>query len=312
MQYTPVQRALLKTERVLLHFFLDAAPATAAELRSETHPVDPARRDELREALHPPVHVTTAGTPAPFRRKLPGEDVNYEAKVLRVLLGTGGEKGLIDREYEQLVVGRGPAEHADPAKTHPLATFEALGKVAQEEVVKVFGRYLDRPPAELKADRPATAHHAAVKGNIHDAFADTEAEVRAVPEPQAVIARNHLVYFVAEQHVDRRGSTRSTTRPRIQRPAANAEAKLLNDVFTRYLAVPANVQKLVEIERNWPGSESPTARQRADLPRGDAGGGPAAPLGRIPGADPRGPAHARVRRRTRSTRRRCQRRASTR
>ena len=256
MQYNPVQRGQLKTERVLLHFFLDAAPATAAELRSKTHPVDPARRDELREALHPAVHVTTAGTSAPFRRKLPGEDVNYEAKVLRVLLGTGGEKGLIDRAYEQLVVGRGPAEHADPAKTHPLATFEALGKVAQEEVVKVFGPYLDRPPTEIKADQPATAHHAAVKGNIHDAFADTEEEVRAFPSLKPIIARNHLVYFVQSNAQIARINAEHDATPNFTDPP-NAEAKLLNDVFTRYLAVPANVKKLVEIVRNWPGSENP-------------------------------------------------------
>ena len=34
-QYAPLRRAMLKTERVILHFFLDAVPATADELRRE-------------------------------------------------------------------------------------------------------------------------------------------------------------------------------------------------------------------------------------------------------------------------------------
>ncbi len=260
-EYEETEKQSLKTERVLLHFFLDAAPATAAELQAGTVPVDPAKRDELREGLHPPLHLTSGGTPAPFRRKLPGEDVNYDEKVFRALTGTPDEKGIIDSQFERLVVGKGKAEHDDPSKVHPLSTFEAIGKVAQEEVVKVFGRYLSKQPPELTAvDRPATPGHAAVKANIHDAFADMERDIKAHPSIKPGVAKNHLLYtFESHPRIAEINAAHDAT-PDFHGDAQvphNTEAKLLAKVMDRVLALPGNLTKLVQIERNWPGSESP-------------------------------------------------------
>jgi hypothetical protein len=267
-RYMVAQLAALKTERVLLHFYLEAAPASRSDLEAGTVPTDPARADELREVLHPPVQVTAAGTPMAFQRKLPGEDVTYDQKVYDVLVGKGGtDKGIVDAEYEDHVVGRGTAEHADPTKTQPLAALEALAKVAQDEVLTVFGRFLDHQPPPLKADQPATAHHAAVRGNIHDLFADVEAQVKAHPGDKPVIAEGHLRWLIESKASIARINTAHNAVPNFNDPP-NAEAKLLKGVIARVLALPGYTKKLVEIERNWPGSESPDRSINVQIFRG--------------------------------------------
>ena len=236
------RRALLKTERVLLHFYRDAVPATADDLRNGTSPTDPSREAELREALRPPTRGTS-GAPA-FVETLPGETLSYEEKVRAQL------PALVQGYYHDMVEGRGRAEHRDPSRTHTLAEFEAIGNVAKEETDHVFGQFYsaaDHPP--LRADRPR------LRGNVHDQFAETERQLRGMTDGQRrAMAKTLLFYFFQSDDWVRRLNHDHDAAPRFdnrERPQ-NDEARALDRVATEFVRTRANVTRLNEIDRNWP------------------------------------------------------------
>jgi hypothetical protein len=250
---------------VILHFFRDAVPATADDLRHGTSPTDPARRAELREALRPPTHGTAAA-PA-FRMTLPGEAQSYEDKV-RTQLPT-----LVQGYYHDLVEGRGRAEHRDPSKTHTLVEFEAIGNVAKTETDAVFGRFYtpaDHPP--LRADRPRR------RGNVHDQFAETERELaRMTGGQRRSTAKSLVFYFFQSDPWVRRLNRDHDAAPSFDdrdRPQ-NDEARALDRVATEFVRGTANVTRLNEIDRNWPAAARPRTREiffqvfRAETPEKD-------------------------------------------
>jgi len=239
---------MLKTERVLLHFFREAVPATAAELRAGTAPTDPARAAELREAMRPPVRKAPSGAVVPFRATLPGETQSYEDK-LRARLPS-----LVDEYYTGLVEGRGRAEHDDPNRVHTLTEFEAIGNVAKDETDKVFGGFYDRKahPA-LRADRPKR------RGNIHDQFEEAEQELRrAGKSGRRDMAKWLLFYFFQSDTWVRRLNRDHDASPSFddKRRPQNDEARSLDKLATEFVATPANVTRLNEIYRNWAGVQS--------------------------------------------------------
>jgi hypothetical protein len=248
---TRAREAMLKTERVILRFFREAVPATTADLRSGTQPSDPARQAEIRDALHPPTHQTTSGA-APFRSILPGESQSYEDKV-RVLVPT-----MVDEYYDQMVTGRGPAEHADPARTHTLVEYEGIGNAAKDEVDDVFGAFYTpaaHPP--LRADRPGR------RGNVHDQFVEKQRELAAMsPAQRADVAKSLLLYFFQSDARIRRLNQDHDATPRFDARDVpqNDEGRALDRVASAFIRTAANVRRLDEIERNWPAEAQPRTR----------------------------------------------------
>jgi hypothetical protein len=250
---------MLRTERVLLHYFRDAVPATAADLTSGTSPSDPARAAEIRDALRPPVRTTASGASA-FRDTLPGESQTYEQKIADLL------PRLVDDQYQRLVVGRGTAEHADPSRVHPLSEFEAISRVSATQTDAVFGRFASRPP--LRADRPGR------RGTIHDRFADMERALRRMtPAQRRENAKQLVLYFFQSRRQVRRINQAHDAAPQFDRSNApsNPEAIALERVATAFVASDAHVVRLNEIDRNWPatalGGEVSVQLFRADTPQ---------------------------------------------
>ena len=244
-------REQLKTERVLLHFFRGAVPTTAADLAGGTSPTAPSRQAELREALRPPTRGP-AGSHT-FRDTLPGESRTYEQKVRDEL------PHLVQRYHDDLVAGHGPAEHADPARTHTLVEFETIGNAAKQETDRAFGAFYSaaaHPP--LRADRPRR------RGNVHDQFAETERSLaRMTPDQRRDVARGLLAYFFQSDDWVRRLNRDHDAAPQFDtagRPQ-NDEARALDRVAGDFVRSAANVTKLDEIERNWPAEARPETRE---------------------------------------------------
>jgi len=228
----------LKTERVILHFQLEAVPASEQALRSGTTATDPARAAELRAALRPEQPPATT-----FRPILPGEQQSYEEKIRAHL------PDLVDEYYQGLVPNHGPAEHADPAQVHQLSEFEAIGNVSKAQTDKVYGRFYDPSthPA-LTGDRPH------VRGNLHDRFAQFQSDFsRMTADDLREWAKFRLFYFFQTDSWVRRLNQRHGATPVFDKdnvPQDDA-ARSLDKVAKEFVAVAANVTRLNEITRNW-------------------------------------------------------------
>ena len=236
----------LKTERVLLHYMRGEVPATEAALRSGTSASDPAQATAIREALAPPVARTARGAREPFVPTLPGESENYQQKL------AGWLPRKVNAEYDRMVEGRGRAEHRDPTRTRPLTDFEAIGRVARAETLQVFGAFFPRPPDEIRADRRG------FRGNIHDQFTDAEREHRRIGRRgRRTEARDLILYFMRSSSWVGRVNRRHNAAPSFDdrtRPQ-NDEARDQLRVAMQFLSTPANIRRLNEIERNYPGSQ---------------------------------------------------------
>jgi Domain of unknown function (DUF4157) len=238
------REAQLKTERVLLHFYRDAIPSTEADLRHDTAPSDPAREAELREALRP--RPRGGGAAPDFQSTLPGESETYEQKVRNEL------PALVQRYHDDLVAGRGPAEHADRSQTHTLLEFEAIGNVAKDETDAVFGQFYsaaDHPA--LVADVPELE----IRGTVHDQFAETEAQLEQMtPDQRIQLAKTLLFYFFQTDDWVRALNRDHDAAPEFDENDApqNDEAIALDTVATEFVQDAGNVTRLNEIDRNWP------------------------------------------------------------
>ncbi len=230
------QRFMLKLEQVLLHFFLTAIPATSADLAMGTSPTDPARQQELREVLRRPASSTTAH----FQDQLPGETDTYTAKLRAAL------PGIVDNVFQHVAAHR-------PPRTHTLTEFEALANVSKDETDKVFG-HLYSPAAHpaFVADTPDA------RGNLHDAFADTQDKQDAMtPDQQTESARQMLTYLLRtedavadlDRHHEARPTFDDTGGP------TNPEATIQDQIARDFVADATNVDHLLAIDRNWDASE---------------------------------------------------------
>jgi hypothetical protein len=234
-EVTRMRADRLRTERVLLHYFHGSIPVTEADLRSGTTPADPARQTELQEALRP----ERSPTATTFNPQLPGETQDYEAKI-RALLPR-----MVDAYYAETVTNR-------PARTHTLAEFEAIGNVSKDETDAVFGQFYSAAahPAFV-ADTPRR------RGNLHDAFAETERELRRMSRPQRrQMARALLFYFFQSNSRIRRINRAHGASPRFDnrsRPQ-NQEARILASIADDFTSTPTRVRRLNEIDRGWDAS----------------------------------------------------------
>jgi hypothetical protein len=234
----------ITVDRALRRLYRDVVGGQTAEtLRERTVAPEatPQQRERVRRSEAPEVRVTP-GTqePVPFQRQLPGEDKDYETKLREAL------PGLIQGYYNSMVVGRGPAEHADPHKTHQLAEFERMANEAKRRTDIVFG-HLARSPA-LRADQPGR------RGNIHDLFADFEARLQNMrPEARHDLARGWVLYMFASNGEVRTLNDRHNASPSFDRNRpVNEEARILSRLADEATDTEEEVRRINEIQRGWP------------------------------------------------------------
>lgn len=212
---------------------------TPASLSAKTTAPTAAEKAEIKEALKPDVKRDVAGNVLAFVSLLPGELKNYEEK-LREFIPV-----MIDNLFTKLVVGKGPAEHADPAKVHSLKELEGIGNVSKRETDAVFGSYKTGPP--LKADT------ATKRGNIHDLWADTQKELAGLTKGQRRSkARQLMFYFFQSNSGIQKINRAHNADPKFS--PSNTEGKALEKLADEFTETDAQVKKLNQIDRGWPAS----------------------------------------------------------
>jgi hypothetical protein len=222
-----------------------ATSDTAASLKSGTVAPTAAQKPLIESAIKPELRTTAAGTVEPFAEDLPGDPKSYTAK-LRTATPT-----LIDEAYKRLVEGRGKAEHDDPSKVHKLSEFERIGNASKRETDKVFGQFKTGPP--LKADTATS------RGNIHDTFTATEANLKGMSPAQKQDMARHLVFYLFQTRpaiadINRLHNADPKFTP--DGKATNQEATDQQLVASESTAMPEQVKRLNEIDRNWPATAS--------------------------------------------------------
>ena len=236
-----------KMDRILQPLFKNIALSdTAADLTAKTVAPDPAVKADILKAMKPEVKTGLGGIPLPFESLLVGEAKSYEDKLRDSM------PSMIQGYYDAMVKDKGPAEHADPAKVHGLPEFERIGKASKDETDDVFGNYYDRAKKpQLKADLPKK------RGNIHDLFADTEANLKKMSKTQKRdMARMLLFYFFQSDDDVRKLNHAHNASPKFdaKNKPLNAEAKVLDKLVTEFTKTDKDVTKLNEIDRGWDAS----------------------------------------------------------
>jgi hypothetical protein len=159
-----------------------------------------------------------------------------------------------------MVVGKGPAEHADPAKVHKLDEFDSIANAAKDEADGVYGPYLTGSHPAFRSDRPPPVG----RGQLHDLFADTQRQLAALgPGAKRLMAKRLVKYFF--QNDD---GIAALNRAHIADPRFNAdekpvnkEAKRLEAVADEWVGSVAHVKQLNEIDRNWDASADPRTHE---------------------------------------------------
>ena len=214
-----------------------------ADLEAATRVPTAAEKAEISSALKPDVKKTKSGKPVPFKPTLSGEKKDYEQK-LRDHMPT-----MIQMYWDRMVKGRGKAEHSDPDKVHDLKKFEEIGGVSKKETDKLFGSYKKGPA--LKADKKRR------RGNIHDLFADTESELKAMDWSQRRHkARQLIYYFFQSNSFVRTLNRKHNASPKFSKRGnpRNDEAKILRKLAREFTRTRKQITELNEIDRGWPAS----------------------------------------------------------
>jgi hypothetical protein len=216
---------------------------TRASLSVNTKIPSAADKVEISQALKPAVKTDVTGVALPFASVLPGEVKSYEEK-LRDLI-----PGMIARYSAIMVAGKGPAEHADPAKVHSLKELEDIGNVSKTETDAVFGDY-NKGPA-LKADTGLA------RGNIHDLWADTEKNLSVLTAGQRLkMAKALMFYFFQSNRRVLAVNRAHNAEPRFTADdkGINLEAKSLEKLADEFTSTAGQVKTLNEIDRGWDAS----------------------------------------------------------
>ncbi len=234
----------LVTDRVLLHFFAGAVPATEADLISVTHPARPKRAQLMKEAL------VSAKPGTVFESQLVGEQEDYETKLTKRM------DTMVAQYYDDLVT-------AAPPRTHALSEFEAMAKLAKDEVDHVFRGFYraeDHPP--FVADQTDPKGKVTKAGTLHDNYASVETDLTGHgPSYRRESAMNMLRYFFVSNRWVRRLNTAHGASPNFDHEGkpTNTEAEILERVGYAYLdATPAdiNIKRINDIDRAWFGKAS--------------------------------------------------------
>jgi len=205
-------------------------------LLAGTKPLSASQEQAARLALTP-----TGKSAEDFLPVIPGKGT-YEVRVRKELTG------YIDKLYRQLVVGKGAAEHADPAKVYPRKKILNIGKLAKKAADSVFKSY--------KVGNELTWNV-----NIADRF---ELEQRAqefmTPQQERKNAKD-LVYDLIQMNATIRQvinkehnakPDRTTPPPGFSSQPAMAEAAILERIAAALTNEPREVKRLNLIDRGWP------------------------------------------------------------
>jgi hypothetical protein len=237
-QLTELRAGSYKIDAILQAVFKDIAIAeTPATLAAKTAVPGADQKAAIRAALKPEVVSDK------FEPVLPGETKNYEDK-LRELLPV-----IIKRYYDEMVAGHGVTEHSDPKKLHELTQFEDIGRVSKNETDKVFGSYKTGP--EIKADRPGR------RGNIHDQFAETEAQLSKMTAPQRRDKARELIFYFFQSDGEVRGlNIDHNASPEFdpKNKPLNEVAGIMEKLADEFTSAEADVVRLNEIDRGWDAS----------------------------------------------------------
>jgi hypothetical protein len=251
-----INRRQQRVDTVMQTAFKDIVETEApATLLAKTHLPNAVEKAEIKTALKPDVR-SVGGVPLPFQRHILGEAKTYDEKI-RILMPT-----MIQGYWDDMVKGKEAAQHSDPTKVHKLDEFDSIANAAKDATDKVFGAYYSaaaHPP--FRSDRPMPVG----RGQLHDLFADTEADLAAMGTvAKRKMAKALVFYFFQsdEEHIGALNRHHNAS-PKFSDTGAplNPEATLLDSIATAWVATAAHVKKLNEIDRNWDASANPVTHE---------------------------------------------------
>ena len=207
---------------------------------------------EIAKALKPDLRLGVGGAPLPFVEHIPGEPKRYGEKISDYM------PPMVAEYYAQMVAGKGPAEHADPTKTHKLDEFDSIANAAKVATDSIFGTYKTGPA--FRSDRPPPIG----RGQLHDLFADTQARLAVMsPAAKRRMAKDLLMYFFQSDRTIGGFNRKHNADPKFN-PAGlplNTEATILNTIANGWVGSAPHVRELNEIDRNWDASADPTTHE---------------------------------------------------
>ena len=195
------------------------------------------QQGEIASALAPPVATGAGGVALPFEPQVNGQ--NYEDRIRQRLLDW------IDSRFQQLVVGRGVAEHNDPAQVHPMARFEEIANAAKDETDQVFGSYARQP-----AFQGPGVHGA---GNLVDRFATMQQQQGAMSPAQRTASAHTFLEWI--MNADRGIRTINDEHHAV--PEQNPALGLITPILNQIAADSTRCQQLLDIDRGWEGAQDP-------------------------------------------------------
>jgi hypothetical protein len=242
-------------DAILQPAFRDIALAeTPASLLPKTHTPAAAEKAEIAKALKPDLQTGAGGAALPFVEKIPPETKSYGQKIEEYM------PEMVKKYYDHIVVGKGPAEHADPAKTHQLDEFDSIAGAARDAVNAVYGPYIIGAHPAMRSDRPAPVG----RGQLHDLFADTQKQLAVMgPGAKRAMAKALVLYFFQNNRGIDAFNRKHNADPKFAGDGTplNKEAKISDAIADRWVASAAHVKQLNEIDRNWDASADPRTHE---------------------------------------------------
>jgi len=228
---------MLKADQVLDGVSVSVATSDSpASLTAGTVAPTAEQKPLIESALKPELR------PGDFKEDLPGDQKKYIQKLREAT------PLIIADLHKRFVENKGPKEHAEKSKVHPLSEFERIGNASKRETDKVFGHFLTKPRPSLKADTATS------RGSIHDLFADTEAQLKGMSANQKREMARQLIIYIFQSSPSIAEINRLHNADPKFKPALNDEAKDQQLVATELTATPEQVKQLNEIDRGWPGT----------------------------------------------------------
>ena len=252
------RQVVLRAEVLMLDLgmqsaFRDIAVAEPpATLLPKTRLPTAAEKVEIAKALKPELRLDVGGVPLPFVEHIPGEPKTYGEKISDYM------PTMVAEYYAAMVAGKGPAEHADPAKTHKLDEFDSIANAAKEATDRVFGAY--KLGSAFRSDRPPPIG----RGQLHDLFADTQSQLAAMsPAAKRGMAKALVMYFFQSDEKIGGFNRKHNADPKFNAAGLplNTEATILNTIANGWVSSVPHVTELNEIDRNWDASADPTTHE---------------------------------------------------
>ena len=181
-----------------------------------------------------------------FTRQLPGAAGEFTVSLRAAMIR---DIGLLQQRYPP---GRGAAEHADPASLFPMDHIARLARQAKEWVDGVFGQFATA--RALVPDQPGQ------RGNIHDAFADADREIREMDEEgRVMLARSFLRRFLTWPTESAGVLSAHHADPRFgpEGEPLNDEAQIVRDVIGTLAGDPGIRSQVLALYRAAPGKAQP-------------------------------------------------------